>query len=263
MLFAIDIGNTNTVLGLYRDRQLLHDWRITTDKSRTVDEYAVVIHDLFALAQVKFDQIEDVIISCVVPPVLVTFESLCRRYFKHVPLVVDADTRTGMPICYDHPSEVGADRVVNGVAAYERYRRALIIVDFGTATTFDYICARGNYQGGAIAPGIGIAAEALHQRASKLPRVDIARPTHVIGKNTVSSMQAGIFYGYVGLVDGIVERMKAECGEQPLVIATGGLAPLVAESSTTIDEVSTDLTLEGLRIIHERHRRGFDSTPVQ
>lgn len=260
MLLAIDIGNTNTVLGLYRKEKLMHDWRITTDKVRTVDEYAVVIHDLFALAQETFKQVDEVIISCVVPPVLATFETLCRRYFGQIPLVVDADTRTGMPICYDHPAEVGADRIVNAVAAFERYQRALIIVDFGTATTFDFISSQGHYQGGAIAPGIGIAAEALHQRASKLPRVDIARPPCVIAKNTVSSMQAGIFYGYVGLVEGIVARMKAESDEMPLVIATGGLAPLVAESTNSIDEVASDLTLEGLRIIHARHRgRSFDS----
>ncbi len=254
MLLAIDIGNTNTVLGLYQGSALTRSWRINTDKGRTVDEYAIVIHDLFRLSDIHFDDIDHVIISCVVPPILATFESLCRQYFKKKPQIVGPGIKTGMPIQYDNPREVGADRIVNAVAAFEQYRRSLIIVDFGTATTFDFISAKGEYQGGAIAPGVGISAEALYQRASKLPRVEIARPPQVIAKTTVASMQAGIFYGYVGLVDGIVARMKAEARDEPLVVATGGLAPLIAESSQTIDEVAPDLTLEGLRIIHGRNR---------
>lgn len=257
MLLAIDIGNTNTVLGLYRDNILVQSWRINTDKARTVDEYAIVIHDLFRLSDIHFNDIGDVIISCVVPSLLQTFEQLCRRYFQKKPQVVGPGIKTGMPIHYDNPKEVGADRIVNAVAAFERYRRSLIIVDFGTATTFDVISPKGEYLGGAIAPGVGISAEALFERASKLPRVEIARPAQVIAKTTVSSMQSGIFFGYVGLVDGIVVRMKNELREQPLVVATGGLAPLIAESSKSIDEVAPDLTLEGLRIIHNRNRSGL------
>lgn len=257
MLLAIDIGNTNTVLGLYDGSRLTRSWRINTDKARTVDEYAIVIHDLFRLSDIHFRDIHDVILSCVVPPLLFTFEQLCRQYFGKKPQIVGPGIKTGMPIHYDNPKEVGADRIVNAVAAYERYHRSLIIVDFGTATTFDFISARGEYQGGAIAPGVGISAEALFERASKLPRVEIARPAQVIAKTTVASMQAGIFFGYVGLVDGIVSRMKSESREEPLVVATGGLAALIAESSKTIDEVAPDLTLEGLRIIHSRNRGAF------
>ncbi|WP_305042158.1 type III pantothenate kinase [Geoalkalibacter sp.] len=257
MLLAIDIGNTNTVLGLYDGSRLARSWRINTDKARTVDEYAIVIHDLFRLSDIHFRDIHDVILSCVVPPLLFTFEQLCRQYFGKKPQVVGPGIKTGMPIHYDNPKEVGADRIVNAVAAYERYHRSLIIVDFGTATTFDFISARGEYQGGAIAPGVGISAEALFERASKLPRVEISRPAQVIAKTTVASMQAGIFFGYVGLVDGIVSRMKSESREEPLVVATGGLAALIAESSKTIDEVAPDLTLEGLRIIHGRNRGAF------
>jgi type III pantothenate kinase len=195
-----------------------------------------------------------VIIASVVPPVLAALEELCRSYLRREPWVVGPDTRTGMPILYDNPREVGADRIVNAVAAYARRRRSLIVVDFGTATTFDVITARGEYLGGAIAPGLVISAEALYQKASKLPRVEIACPPEVIAKNTVSSMQAGLFYGYVGLVDGIVVRMQQEMGEIPCVLATGGLAGLVAPYSQTIEEVDPNLTLEGLRIIFERNR---------
>ncbi len=250
MLLVIDVGNTNAVLGMYDGQSLIRNWRITTDKSRTVDEYAILIDQLFRLSSVQFSDIRDVIISCVVPPVLNTFERLCRKYFQKTPYIVGPGTKTGMPILYDNPKEVGADRIVNAVAAYAKYRRSLIIVDFGTATTFDFISGRGQYLGGAIAPGVSIAAEALFERASKLPRVEISHPPQVIAKNTVNSMQSGIFYGYVGLVDGIVARMKAEAGENPLVVATGGLARLISSASATIDEVEPLLTLEGLRIIY-------------
>ncbi len=254
MLLVIDVGNSNTVLGVYQDRRLRHDWRIATDKQRTVDEYAMLVYQLFALRGVEAKELRDVIVSSVVPSMLNTMEELCKKYFQLVPYVVGAGIKTGMPIRYDNPKEVGADRIVNAVAAYEKTGTALIIVDFGTATTFDVISADGSYQGGAISPGIGISAEALFQRTSKLPRVEFLRPTQIVAKNTVQSMQAGIFYGYVGLVEGIVRRMKQEMSEAPQVIATGGLAAPIAAATDCIDRVEPYLTLEGLRIIYERNR---------
>lgn len=257
MLLVIDVGNSNTVLGIYREEQLLHDWRLTTDKARTVDEYAILIHELFGMSGLLFTDIDDVIISSVVPPMLPTLDGLCRSYFNRTPYVVGPGTKTGMPIHYDNPREVGADRIVNAVAAYEKKRCSLIVVDFGTATTFDVISARGEYLGGSIAPGLGISTEALFDRASKLPRVEFARPPQVIARNTVNSIQSGLFYGYVGLVDGIVRRMQEESQETSSVIATGGIAPLLAEASETIEEVHPNLTLEGLQIIYMRNKTGF------
>jgi len=257
MLLVIDVGNTNTVLGIYRDGELLHNWRLTTDKSRTVDEYAMLVHELFGLSQLQFSDIGDVIISCVVPPMQGTLDGLCRSYFKLKPYVVGPGIKTGMPILYDNPKEVGADRIVNAVAAYEKHRRSLIVVDFGTATTFDYISPRGEYLGGAIAPGLVISTEALFERASKLPRVEFARPPQVVAKNTVNSIQSGIFYGYVGLVDGIVRRMKEEVRDNPLVMATGGVSGMISQASQTIDEVDPNLTLDGLQIIYLRNKAGF------
>lgn len=254
MLLVIDVGNSNTVLGIYAGQELLENWRVGTDKSRTVDEYAVLINDLFRLSGLSFSALDDVIVSCVVPPMLNTLELLCHKYFALTPYVVGPGSKTGMPIQYDNPREVGADRIVNAVAAYEKWCCSLIVVDFGTATTFDVISADGTYQGGAIAPGVGISADALFSRASKLPRVEFSRPPQIIAKNTVNSMQAGIFFGYVGLVEGIVGRMKKEIAAVTKVIATGGLAERIAAATDSIDLVEPFLTLEGLRILYQRNR---------
>ena len=254
MLLVIDIGNSNTVLGIYDQQNLKNNWRIGTDKDRTVDEYAMLINNLFQLSGLQFSGLDDVIVSSVVPPMLDTIEGLCQQYFKLKPYVVGPGMKTGMPIQYDNPREVGADRIVNAIAAYERSKCGLIVVDFGTATTFDVISPDGSYQGGAIAPGVGISADALFERASKLPRVEFSRPDQVIAKNTVNSMQSGIFFGYVGLVEGIVSRMKKELLERPKVIATGGLAAPISAATNCIDQVEPFLTLEGLRILYERNR---------
>jgi len=253
MLLVVDVGNSNTVLGVYQGDELVHDWRIATDKDRTVDEYAVLINNLFELAGMNFAQLSAVIISCVVPPMLNGLESLCRKYFNLVPVVVGPGVKTGMPIQYDNPKEVGADRIVNAVAAFEKWHCGMIVVDFGTATTFDVVSDSGEYQGGAIAPGIGISAEALFARASKLPRVEFTRPSQVVAKNTVASMQSGIFYGYVGLVEGIVSRIREETGQSLKVIATGGLAEALADASEMVDAVEPFLTLEGLKILYQRN----------
>jgi len=250
MLFVIDVGNTNTVLGIYDGRQLLKDWRIRTERNTTEDEFSLLVTNLFSGSGIKLEDVERTVISCVVPPLVTILDSFCRIYLQHAPLWVDARTVTSMPILLNNPAELGADRIVNSIAAYHKYQTSLIIIDFGTATTFDAVSGKGEYIGGVISPGIMIASEALFRNASKLPRVEIfAPPTTVIGKHTVDSIKSGLIYGYAGLVDGIVKRMDAEMGTAPKVIATGGLAPLMQGVTETIEIVERDLTLEGLRII--------------
>ena len=253
MLLVFDVGNSNIVLGIYDAEKLLKTWRISTDKSKTTDEYGILVHDLFRLSNIPFESVSGIIISSVVPVMTGVLEKLSLQYFGFKPFVVGPGIKTGMPIQYDNPGEVGADRIVNSVAGFEKYRTALIIVDFGTATTFDYVNSKGEYCGGAIAPGLMISMEALSMKASKLPRVDIVKPPQLIARNTVNSMQAGIYYGYAGLVDEIVTRMKAESGEQVQVIATGGLAGVIAPESRTIEKIEEFLTLEGLRILYDRN----------
>ncbi|RJG20918.1 type III pantothenate kinase [Paenibacillus thiaminolyticus] len=256
MILVIDIGNTNIVLGVYEGDKLLHNWRLSTSRQSTTDEYGVMIYNLFTMTKLSVMDIEGVILSSVVPPIMHTMEMLCKKYLNKAPLIVGPGVKTGLNIRIENPREVGADRIVNAVAAIELYGglMPLVVVDFGTATTFDVIDVKGNYIGGAIVPGIGISTEALYQRAAKLPRIELTKPKSVIGRNTVHSMQAGIIFGYVGQVDGIVDRITNELGAEPTVIATGGMAELIASESRTIDTTNPLLTLEGLRLIYNRNK---------
>lgn len=254
MILVVDVGNTNIVLGVFDGKNLVHNWRISTNKDKTSDEYGIQIRILFHYSGVKYEDIEAVVISSVVPPVMPALEGMALKYFGIKPLVVGPGVKTSMPIRYDNPKEVGADRIVNAVAAYDIYGGPLIVVDFGTATTFDAISKEGEYMGGAIAPGIGISTEALYTKAAKLPRIELTQPKTVIGKNTVTSMQSGIIYGFVGQTDGIITRMKKEMGGRAFVVATGGLAELISKESHSIDKVDSNLTLEGLRLIYDRNK---------
>ena len=264
MLLAIDIGNTNTVIGIYDGDHLLHHWRLRTEKEATEDEFHLLIKNLFSLGGTKLDYITGTIVSCVVPTMMNIANSFCSKYLHHQPLWVDAGTFKDMPILYDNPKEVGADRIVNAVAAFHKYRTSLVVVDFGTATTFDCISQDGAYLGGAISPGVLISSEALFHKASKLPRVEIfATPKSVIAKDTISSMNAGIIYGYASLVDGMVMRIKQEMTPEPKIIATGGLAELISGVAETIDAVEPHLTLEGLRIIYDKAKNSASSSSLE
>ncbi len=253
MLLAIDIGNTNIVLGLFKGKDLLVSWRLTTHLHRSVDEYAMLILDLFHSRGTDPKEVKAIICSNVVPPLTSVFHEIGKKYFGSEPLLVTHELQTGLTFCYDNPQEIGADRIVNAVAGYEIYGGPLIIVDFGTAITFCAISAYGEYLGGVIAPGIGISAEALFTRTAKLPKVELVRPKTVVGKNTVNSMQSGLVTGFACLVDGLIQKIKQELGETAYVVATGGLAPIVAPESKSIQEIRPDLTLEGLRILFEKN----------
>jgi len=271
MLLALDVGNTNTVLGLYHSgsNTLAAHWRVTTHRTQTVDEYGVLFTNLFNMHGLSTSQVEHIIISSVVPPIDSTLAQVCESYFKRKPLFVEPGIKTGMPVLVDNPAELGADRLVNAIATYEKYGGPAIIVDFGTATTFDVVSAKGEYLGGIISPGLGISADALFSRAARLGRVDIKRPAKVIGTNTVAHIQSGLYYGYIGLVDGILARMIAEIGTDlndpahPKIIATGGLARLIAEDSRYIETIDDMLTLDGLRLAFERNNEAHATKPIR
>ncbi len=254
LLMAIDVGNTDTVIGLFEDGALVRNWRVQTEPERRADEYGMLVWSLFHAAGLEVPRVSDVVVACVVPPLTAVVERVCRDYFEAEPLVIGPGVKTGMPILYENPREVGADRICNAVAAFERTKAATIVVDFGTATTFDYVTPKGEYLGGVIAPGIGISLDALYMRTARLPRVELVRPPRVIGRNTTNAIQAGVIYGYVELVDGIVGHIRRDEGAEARVLATGGLASLIAPESKTIEDVDEFLTLEGMHIVHSRNR---------
>ncbi len=251
MLMVLDVGNTNTVLGMYANDELLCHWRLTTERERTADEYGILIRTLLNLGEMSDGTVTGIVISSVVPPARPALEEMAVRYFGIQPLFIEPTLNLGMAVLYKPPEDVGADRIVNAVAAFAQFGGPVIVVDFGTATTFDAISARGEYLGGVIAPGVGISAEALFLRAARLPRVEIRPPSKVVGDSTVASMQSGLYWGYAGLVDGILRRMKGEL-ENPYVVSTGGMAELISQACEEIDSVDKNLTLEGMRLIYER-----------
>jgi len=254
MLLVIDIGNTNTVIGLFDDNKLIVHWRLASQRHRTADEYGIMIKEFFLLNNIDAKRVTDVIISCVVPPLLPVLEEMSNSYFKVSPLIVGPDTKTGLSILYDNPKDVGADRIANAVAGYEKFGGPLIIVDFGTAITFDVVSKKGEYLGGLIFPGISISMEALFNKAAKLPRVELISPTALIGKSTAESIQAGAVYGYAGLVDNVVKKIQKETGKGTKVISTGGQADLIANHSSLIEENCPLLTLDGLKIIYDKNK---------
>src|SRR6266704_450835 len=276
MLLVVDVGNTNTVLGVFAKvakgeadspasealgYDLVANWRLATVVTQTVDEYGVLFRNLFAMNKVEAKGIHGIVISSVVPPLDSTLREVCERYFNSKPLFIEPGVKTGMPVLYDNPGEVGADRIVNAVAAFEKYGGPCIVVDFGTATTFDCVSAKGEYLGGVISPGLGISADALFERTARLPRVEIRKPERVIGSTTVGSLQSGLYYGYLGLVDGILDLLLAELGDGTKVVATGGLGPMIGTGSKYIKNVDDFLTIEGLRIIWERNGSSRKDSP--
>lgn len=254
MIFVFDVGNSNIVCGVYEGDELKYHWRISTSWSKTEDEYAMIVKSLFAHVGLRFEDISGIVISSVVPPIMFALDRMCEKYFHVTPMIIGPGMKTGLDLKTDNPKEIGADRIVNAIAGIHLFNAPLIIVDFGTATTYCYVNERGQYTGGAIAPGINISTEALIAHASKLPRIEIARPESIVGHNTVNAMQSGVFYGYVGQVEGIVSRMKAQAKKEPTVIATGGLAFLIAKEAVVIDHVEQFLTLKGLQLIYLRNQ---------